>query len=53
MKLFSINRDTQIGALKEDNKTMGDALENINKVAAARNDPATVKRVHDLFTRGE
>lgn len=50
-KLFGINRDEEIGALKEANKSLTEQNDEIEKANSARNNTDLLASVHKRFTR--
>ncbi len=48
---FTINRDQEIGSLKEYNKTLSETLDEVKKADAARNDPVLLDSVRNRFQR--
>lgn len=51
--LLTKNRDEEIGGLKVTNKANQETINDLEKVDAARNDPAELSRVRTEYTRPE
>lgn len=52
-KLFAINRDEEMGKLKEDNKTLEEQADALRKSCEARANPDAINSVRNRFQRDQ